>query len=154
MDGVLVDFEGGFQNMTGKHPNQIPKPQFWAIFFGVIKQRAKKEKGYSEVKYWAELPWMSDGKVLWNYIKDYEPSLLTAPPNKQAEEGKTEWAKRIGSPPIVFKQARDKPQYAKKGAILIDDKQSTIDAWNAKGGIGIFHKSAADTIKQLKKLGL
>jgi hypothetical protein len=32
--------------------------------------------------------------------------------------------------------------------------KQTIDEWNAKGGIGILHTSAADTIKQLKKLGL
>jgi hypothetical protein len=32
--------------------------------------------------------------------------------------------------------------------------KQTIDEWNAKGGIGIFHTSADDTIKQLKKLGL
>jgi hypothetical protein len=28
----------------------------------------------------------------------------------------------------------------------------TIDEWNAKGGIGILHTSAASTIKQLKRV--
>jgi hypothetical protein len=32
--------------------------------------------------------------------------------------------------------------------------KQTIDEWNAKGGIGIFHTSAANTISELKKLGL
>jgi hypothetical protein len=29
-----------------------------------------------------------------------------------------------------------------------------FDEWRAAGGIGILHTSAADTIQQLKKLGL
>ena len=37
---------------------------------------------------------------------------------------------------------------------LIDDLENTINEWNDKGGIGILHTSAADTIKQLKDLGL
>ena len=39
-------------------------------------------------------------------------------------------------------------------SILIDDLKVTIDEWNAGGGIGILHTSAASTIKQLKELGL
>jgi len=32
--------------------------------------------------------------------------------------------------------------------------EQTINEWNAKGGTGIFHTSAANTITELKKLGL
>ena len=32
--------------------------------------------------------------------------------------------------------------------------EQTINEWNAKGGVGILHTSAANTINQLKKLGL
>ena len=31
---------------------------------------------------------------------------------------------------------------------------SNIEQWKSQGGIGILHTSAADTIKQLQKLGL
>ena len=37
---------------------------------------------------------------------------------------------------------------------LIDDMERNIQQWKDKGGIGILHTSAADTIKQLKELGL
>jgi hypothetical protein len=37
--------------------------------------------------------------------------------------------------------------------ILIDDYDQNIKEWQAKGGIGILHKNAADTIAQPKKLG-
>ena len=50
--------------------------------------------------------------------------------------------------------AKNKKDFAAPNNILIDDKPSTIDSWNAAGGIGILHTSAANTISQLKKLGL
>jgi hypothetical protein len=37
---------------------------------------------------------------------------------------------------------------------LLTDREDNINQWRDKGGIGIFHTSAADTIKQLKELGL
>ena len=43
-----------------------------------------------------------------------------------------------------------KPRYD----ILIDDKGSTIDNWNAAGGTGIFYQNADQVINDLKKLGL
>ncbi len=48
----------------------------------------------------------------------------------------------------------NKQLFSDTNRILIDDLPNTIDEWNAKGGIGILHTSAANTIKELKKLGL
>jgi hypothetical protein len=51
---------------------------------------------------------------------------------------------------------RDKQKFAKTNGvpnILIDDWGMNIDEWKAAGGIGIKHKSAAETIAALKKLG-
>jgi hypothetical protein len=53
-----------------------------------------------------------------------------------------------------FYNRANKQLFAEPNRILIDDMQKTIDEWNAKGGIGIFHSSAANTITELKKLGL
>ena len=47
-----------------------------------------------------------------------------------------------------------KQLYAKKNTILIDDYANNIREFNAKGGIGIRHKTASQTISELKKLGL
>jgi hypothetical protein len=44
--------------------------------------------------------------------------------------------------------------FANEDKILIDDMEQTIKEWKNAGGIGILHTSAADTISQLKKLGL
>jgi len=99
---------------------------------------------------------MPDGQTLWDYIKGYNPYILTAPSmDPGSKQGKKEWVERLdGMKKLYFKPAKFKPEYAGKNRILIDDRQDTIDGWNAKGGIGIYHTSAANTIKQLKDLGL
>lgn len=40
------------------------------------------------------------------------------------------------------------------GDILIDDMEKNITRWVEAGGVGILHVNAADTIEQLKALGL
>jgi hypothetical protein len=99
---------------------------------------------------------MSDGQTLWNYIKGYNPYILTAPSmDPGSKQGKTEWVERLdGMKKLYFKPAKYKAEYSQKSRILIDDRVDTIEAWNSNGGIGILHTSANDTIKQLKNLGL
>ena len=45
-----------------------------------------------------------------------------------------------------------KAAFAAKGNVLIDDRGKNIDAWVKAGGIGIKHKTARDTITELKLL--
>lgn len=148
MDGVIVDFERGYNDLTGKKTPGVDstydKEDFWSA---ITKAGAK---------FWADLHWMSDGKELWDYIKQYNPKLLTAPSREQSSEiGKKEWVdKNIPGTPIIFKQAKDKKDLAEPNAILIDDRKDNIQQWIDAGGIGIRHTSTASTIKQLQKLGL
>jgi len=55
---------------------------------------------------------------------------------------------------IYFRPAKFKSDLSGKNKILIDDREDTINRWNAAGGIGILHTSAPNTIEQLKQLGL
>jgi predicted kinase len=148
MDGVLVDFERGYNELTGKQTPGVDstydKEDFWSA---ITKAGAK---------FWADLNWMSDGKQLWDYIKQHDPKLLTAPSREKSSEiGKKEWVdKQIPGTPIIFKQAKDKKDLAEPNAILIDDRKDNIQQWIDAGGIGIRHTSTASTIKQLEKLGL
>ena len=157
MDGVLCDFEGRFEHFTGMSPDQY---------------RAEMTKKYGEkkavdmfwklidneigIRFWRGMPWMPGGKELWDYIKPYNPTLLTAPSyHDSSRMGKSLWAKdHIPGVKIIFKQAKQKSDLSGPNRILIDDLPNTINEWNAKGGIGILHTSAANTIKELKKLGL
>jgi 5'(3')-deoxyribonucleotidase len=154
MDGVLVDFDKGYEDLTGKHTKHADlqdRNEFW----GLLKS-SLKEKGLTEYDYWVNLEWMSDGQILWNYIKGYNPYVLTAPSmDPGSKQGKTEWVARLDNmKKIYFKPARFKQELSAKNRILIDDRADTIERWRSKGGIGILHTSAEDTINQLKQLGL
>jgi hypothetical protein len=154
MDGVLVDFDKGYEELTGKSTKHVKlqdKNEFWNLL-----KRSLKDKGLVEYDYWVNLPWMPDGQTLWDYIKPYSPYILTAPSmDPGSKQGKNEWVQRLdGMKKIYFKPARFKQELSGKDRILIDDRADTIDNWRSKGGIGILHTSAANTIKQLKDLGL
>jgi len=155
MDGVLVDFDKGYHQLTGKHTHHADvqvKKEFWKAFNNAISSQ-----NTSEFKYWSELEWMPDGKQLWGYIRKYNPYILTAPTfNPESKEGKSLWVtKHLDNVrKLYFKSSTTKSEYSRKNRILIDDRASTIDDWNARGGIGILHVSAQDTIQQLKQLGL
>ena len=99
---------------------------------------------------------MSDGKQLWDYIKSYNPSLLSAPSMEESSRsGKRLWVdNEIPGTKLILRSAEQKQEFAKPNAILIDDRPSNIEQWRAKGGIGILHTSANKTIEQLKELGL
>lgn len=147
-DGVLADFDRQFIKLSGMTPkvyeNKYGISKFWELI---------SEEGIS---FWSTIKWMEDGEKLWKYIKKYNPSILTAPSREnESKLGKIIWIhKHIGYNEIIFSPANNKCDYASPTSILIDDKKSTVDSWNNRGGIGIIHISANDTIKQLKKLGL
>ena len=150
MDGVLTDFEASFEKYSDGIPpkeyeNKFGKSEFWKL----IDKKGK-------VGFWVGMPWMSDGKEYWNYISKYDVELLSSPSYSDTSKlGKRLWV-RNNLPGIKLNLARaaDKQKYAAPNHILIDDRASNIEQWKSQGGIGILHTSAADTIKQLQKLGL
>ena len=149
MDGVLCDFDKRFMEFSNGIPpsqyeNEFGKKAFWELI-------SKKGVGF-----WVGIPWMPDGKQLWNYIKPHNPSLLSAPSREESSRlGKRLWVRNnIPGTKLILRQAEQKQEFANPNAILIDDRTSNIQQWRDKGGIGIMHTSANETIKQLKELGL
>lgn len=103
------------------------------------------------------MPWMSDGKVLWEFIKPFNPSLLSQLPDETYERCKPQkvaWALRELGPDVsvfVVPKSMGKWRFALPGSVLIDDGQNTHGkAWLNAGGRFIHHVSAAKTIIQLK----
>ena len=149
MDGVIVDFVKGYKELTGVDTTNYVNstPEFW---------QPVDEQGPS---FWATLDWTRDGQQLWSYIKKYKPNILSSPSRSLTSKvGKLAWIK-IHLPEnqynkVLLYPRAQKQLFSGENHILIDDLAKTIDEWNAKGGIGILHTSAANTIKQLKKLGL
>ena len=147
MDSVLVDFDRGYQELTGMTTQQADTSGVEAFWDPLTKAGAK---------FWITLNWMPDGKQLWDYIKKYNPILLSAPSREESSKlGKRVWVKReLPGTKLILRYASQKQEYASPTSILIDDRQKNIDQWEAAGGIGILHTSTANTIEQLKKLGL
>ena len=145
MDGVLVDFDRGYRELTNTEASFDTDPkEFWAP---IHKMGAA---------FWIKLKWMPDGKQLWSYIDKYNPELLSAPSRDESSKiGKFVWVKRnIPGTKLILRAAEQKQQFAKPNAILIDDRADNIQRWKDAGGIGIYHTSTANTIKQLQELGL
>ncbi len=155
LDGVLVDFvKLARQWVPGWEEDNVPgrSKKLDGQLWGRIGGRSKKG-----IAFWGQMDPMPDAMELWHYIKKYNPEILSATghvgnpiPEKQ------EWVKKhLGDVPVhLVQKAVLKAQYAAPGFVLIDDKRKAIDPWIAAGGIGILHTSAADTIRQLKELGL
>jgi len=151
MDGVLTNFESRFKSLNPEHlsPAQYQAKYSIEKFWNFIDE----EIG---VKFWVGMPWMSDGEELWNYIKDKQPILLSAPSRKpQSRLGKRLWVKNnIPGTKLILSSADKKQNYSKPNTILIDDRPDNIDQWRLKGGIGILHTNTQDTIKQLQAYGI
>jgi hypothetical protein len=147
MDSVLVDFDRGYQELTGMTTQQADANGVEAFWDPLSKAGAK---------FWITLQWMPDGKQLWDYIKKYNPILLSAPSREESSKlGKRVWVKReLPGVKLILKYASQKQEYASPTSILIDDRQKNIDQWEAAGGIGILHTNTPNTIKQLQQLGL
>ena len=147
MDGVLVDFDGGYEKLTGMTTREADEkgPEF---FWKPISKAG--------AKWWITLNWMPDGKQLWDYVKKYNPELLSAPSREEASKmGKRIWVKReLPGAKLILRSADKKQEFASPTSILIDDREKNIEQWEAAGGIGILHTDATSTIKKLKELGL
>jgi 5'(3')-deoxyribonucleotidase len=155
MDGVLVDIIGGIADFYGiKDLNN----KNFDSYVNPLKPRIDKEHPHL----FAELPWMKDGKQLWAYISKYNPNILSAHTTSwqpKSKDDKMKWIQKnlrpLPSKSHVLLRDQKKDYAVTKGIpnILIDDWGKNIKEWEARGGIGIKHKSAAETIAALKKLG-
>lgn len=130
LDGVLTDFEEGVRLKMGKEPEEINQGLMWSVL--------RKSHNFFE-----KLPWMPEGKLLWEKIKKYEPIILTGCPHGGwSEEQKCNWSKReLGENiKVITCASKDKSKYSKEGAILIDDRLIAKDKWEAMGGIFIHYE--------------
>jgi hypothetical protein len=156
MDGVVADFDQRFRDLAGMGPKEFEEKYGKNAFWDFI------DEGNNKLVFWVGIPPMSDAKQLIDYVSKYNYEMLTAPSlKKQSLMGKGLWMKNQtnkglfpSKPKVNYRNASNKKDFAAPNHILIDDREDTINSWNAAGGIGILHTSAANTINQLKKLGL
>ena len=155
MDGVVADFDKRFTDLSGMSPSDYESKNGKNAFWDFIDVKHK-------VAFWVGIPPMPDAQSLIDYVSKHNYEMLTAPSiKKESLMGKGLWIKNWtnkglfpSKPKVNYRAAKEKHNFAAPNHILIDDKPSTIDSWNAAGGIGILHTSAGNTINQLKKLEL
>ena len=185
MDGVLVDFERGIVDQINKDLQMIRKMEDKKNLVKI--QRALDSLGRDEIviddlrgksatskpvrnymygrvgydaNFWSKLPWMPNGKELWNFISKYDPYILTSPMQRGSEIGKAFWIDENLRPlPDKVFMSSEKYEWALSDAgkpnILIDDWSKNTVPWSNKGGIAIQHVNAntSATISALKELG-
>lgn len=153
MDGVLVDFLRGAENVLG-HPFDTP-------YLDKVEKQDRRKLVMSHAGFWSSLPPMTDYRVLWNFIERYVPEILTAKASwdDACGPGKIQWSDKYLKIPhnrIHVVKREEKQLYATSGIrqnILIDDHPKNIAEFTEKGGIGIHHVNARITIMKLKELG-
>jgi 5'(3')-deoxyribonucleotidase len=185
MDGVLVDFlTGAVRKLNEVLEDPTPEFREEAINVAAILGRTyvtsqdlekytdtacKEARGLmyrvleDDTEFWATLPWMDGGRELWEYIRQFNPRILTSPMDRGGKrgslEGKELWLnENLGLDNIrelIFEH--NKYEYALdedgKPNILIDDFMAKIGPWRKAGGIGIHHPDAnvSETIDALKE---
>jgi hypothetical protein len=145
MDGVLADFDTGYEQQLGRRPSKAKDNVDWA-------------KVKMTPNFYLNLPPMIDMPVLWKHIRDHKPVILTGIPSDvpEAFENKRAWVSRwLGTEvSMIGCRSAEKSQYARPGDILVDDWEKYRDKWIEAGGIWITHYSAFETISQLRAVGI
>lgn len=163
MDGVLVDFDGGFKKISGgKSPDEFDNEgrttEMWSLIWNNPPDNG--------ITWWATLPKLPDCDILWKFITalKYPVKILSSTSSKKsksnsADIGKRKWlaTNLIPTPQdqniILVDSSEAKQQHALgPNHILIDDLPSNIAQWRAKGGTAIEHKNAKQTITELNRI--
>ncbi|MEE2644298.1 MAG: hypothetical protein VYD19_05145 [Myxococcota bacterium] len=149
LDGVLADFDAGVLRVTGRAPHHFQKVnEMWRLL-------ARAES------FFAQLPWMQDGQLLWEATRAASPTILTGlPRGNWAAPQKRSWcARELGADvPVITCMSRDKAREAARvlrpgeRPLLIDDREAQRDPWEAAGGVFILHRSAKESLQRLAQV--
>lgn len=144
MDGVLADFDTGYERVFGYRSDKLADNVDWKAVRAVPD-------------FYLNLPPMADLDELWTHIERHNPIVLTGVPwsVKQAPENKRAWVRKHLGPHVEIRCCRSKEKclHAAPGDILIDDWEKYRALWIEKGGRWITHRSASETIRELRALG-
>lgn len=150
MDGVLVDYSSGWWAVS----KQLGIKKIDGKDFDKtdLKRVARQTKNIS---FWESLGWEYGGEALWKVSNELFQNVhiltSTAARNdndyhKTVAAGKMTWIDEHlhGISPSnihIVNEGLRKAEFASKNSILVDDRRSTIEAFNKAGGFGILHNA-------------
>lgn len=165
MDGVLMDFEGAIaahgivpyaDGLLWLHrPRSEWPPEMVAA-----------DAAYVDVMnlptFWPSIEPMSDAHVLWDFCKQFDPSILTAAPNKTDQRERITRQKResiwrcfdptMAADRIHVCLRSEKAALSHSNAVLVDDNPANCSEWIKEGGIAVLHRDAVSSIRILREL--
>lgn len=144
-DGVLADFDAGFQKLTGAD-SRLYEEMYGATAFW---SRIAKASAFFE-----KLPVMEQGRSLYNATKHLRLIILTGTPHGDwSNPQKLRWRdKHLPGVPMVTCSAKDKRAYCQPGDVLIDDMLKYKLLWESAGGCFIHYtQNAEQTVIELFK---
>ena len=158
MDGVLADFDRGVRELCGMEAFDQGgrSPAEDDIMWDAIR---KVDHFYDRLELMPGAKEMFD--AVYGVYGDRCEILTGIPKEKRgivtAAEDKISWMKRILSDKVkvnICYRAEKILKCTGPGTVLIDDLEKNILEWRAEDGTGIMHRTAEETIKELKKLGI
>jgi hypothetical protein len=140
LDGVLVDFAGGFQSKTGQTVDEYSKTQ---PFYKAIQ---------NDQAFWEDLEWLPGAQDFWNSVTQYNPTILSGPlRDETSKTGKRVWVEKNLGPNVSVILESHKVKYARPGAVLVDDREKEVVPWGEAGGTAILHGGDyGETLKQVQ----
>ena len=142
-DGVLADFDAGFQNLTGVEPHTFEELYGSVTFWARV---------YKSDSFFENLPIMEQGYKLYEAVKHLRPIILTGTPRGDwSIIQKMRWRdKHYPGVPMVTCPSREKRLYCQPGDVLIDDLLKYKTLWEGAGGHFIHYTNNAEqTVEEL-----
>lgn len=146
-DGVLADFDAYATEVFGMPPRDY-------------QARFGDRRFWSEIAahedFFCRLPPMADARELWDAVAHLNPIILTGVPRGTwAAPQKMRWAAtHFPDARMITTMARAKHDHIEQpGDVLVDDRTKYRHLWEQAGGVFVQHRSARETLSQLKALG-
>ena len=145
LDNTLADFDAGYEAVFGYRPCKIQDNADW--------DAVRRTKDF-----YLNLPPMPDLDILWDYIGQLKPIVLTGVPSSvpEAPANKIAWVRKNLGPDVEVRccLSREKFKHCQPGDVICDDWEKHMHLWLSAGGRWITHVSAEQTIDELWKLGI
>lgn len=164
MDGVVCDWLLYANKVLEKNGYPHWRCESWKEFCDEQRDEIRWSILKKQENFYADMPFMKEGKKLWRFLKPYRPHILSSVEKRVEHTAKDEkliWLEQNmginNLAEINLVEHFTKHEFAineqGKPNILIDDYELNCTHFEEAGGIAILHTNAKDTIKELKKIG-